>query len=309
MRESSSGASAARLPRRRGLAVAAGLGAWLVACGGGAPLSPSAASVAPSTIGTTGNATTLVNHSPMLQLKTRPRPDTSGPVWTISGVAPFEPSFNLCTSDDPDQVFLPDGSQAPGSDSLNWQFNFGEPANYVIAPDGTPTPDPAFSLDGHSFRPDFDHYCRTTHVYETPGTYVATVSVTDEHQEDQSRGVSALARQTQRVLVIVLSPEASPSGPCVPPNSTPFGDQCTDTTFAVAPNFSGSDLTYSATFDYFGCIASRGVVAMDALWSINPSTGVITVVNVGCSGAVAHVTATNACGSTSQSFELNTGCS
>jgi plastocyanin len=107
--------------------------------------------------------------------------------------------WNLCNSDDQD----------PG-DSLNWQFNFGDSGR------------PAFNADG-TFNPDFDHSCRTEHTYRE-GSYTATVSVTDKHLEDQSRNVSATARNSQllRVLAFVTPPPApSPTTPVTTPVNPP----------------------------------------------------------------------------------------
>jgi len=135
------------------------------------------------------------NLPPNFVLRTTPPADPSGgPFPTISGEAPLAVRFNLCRSDDPDP-----------EDSLNYQFSFGDSGRPAFNPDGT-------------FAPDFDHFCRVEHVYERPGTYTATVSVTDKHLEDQGQQVVAFARRTQSLTIVVVpagltqpQPHPSPS--------------------------------------------------------------------------------------------------
>ena len=139
------------------------------------------------------------NLPPNLVLRTTPPADPStSPFPTIFGEAPLAVRFNLCRSDDPDP-----------EDSLNYQFSFGDSGRPAFNPDGT-------------FAPDFDHFCRTEHVYGTPGTYTATVSVTDKHLEDQSREVVAFARRTQSLTIVVVpAGSIQPSGPHPGPSSSP----------------------------------------------------------------------------------------
>jgi PKD domain-containing protein len=142
------------------------------------------------------------NLPPNFVLRTTPPADASTiPFPTISGEAPLAVRFNLCRSDDPDP-----------EDSLNYQFSFGDSGRPAFNPDGT-------------FAPDFDHFCRTEHLYGTPGTYTATVSVTDKHLEDQSRQVVAFARRTQSLTIVVVPPglvEPAPHpGPSPSPNPSP----------------------------------------------------------------------------------------
>jgi hypothetical protein len=134
--------------------------------------------------------------------------DKTGPVWIVSGVVPLSVTLNLCNTTDPTHVMGP-GDILQG-DELNWQFNFGDPPEYTIRWDGMPTPDPAFGPNG-LFRPDLDHVCRVTYIYREVATYVATVSVTDKHLEDQSNDVRALGRTTQRVKIEVLPEPPKPS--------------------------------------------------------------------------------------------------
>jgi hypothetical protein len=126
------------------------------------------------------------NSPPILVLKTTPRAQDAVPYPVISGVAPLTVKFNLCESSDPEQNL----EDPEAGDTLNHQFHFGD--------DGTEP----FDEDG-SFNPDFDHFCRTEHTYEEAGSYLATVSVTDKHLEDQSREVSAQARVTRQVAIEV----------------------------------------------------------------------------------------------------------
>ena len=137
-----------------GTAMALGL-ALLVACGRETPTAPTAA---PRGSGAGGGTATALNATPNLNLKTKPVADRTGEIPTITGLAPLSVRFNLCTSDDADQVLDPNGRELPNGDSLNWQFNFGDPNRYAIGPMGIPSPDPAFDPITGAFRPDFDHF-------------------------------------------------------------------------------------------------------------------------------------------------------
>jgi plastocyanin len=138
------------------------------------------------------------NLPPNFVLRTTPPADPStGPFPTISGEAPLAVRFNLCRSDDPDP-----------EDSLNYQFSFGDSGRPAFNPDGT-------------FAPDFDHFCRTDHVYERPGTYTATVSVTDKHLEDQGQQVVAFARRTRSLTIVVVPPGLTRPHPHPSPSSSP----------------------------------------------------------------------------------------
>jgi hypothetical protein len=143
-----------------------------------------------------------VNRSPVMNLKTTPEADdTTTPYPTILGSDPLTVKFNLCQSTDPDQNL----EHPELGDRLNWQFNFG---------DGPPP----FDADG-SFHPDYEHFCRVEHTYGV-GRYIATVSVTDRHLNDQSSGgVRALARVSKTLSIVVLGP-----APAAPLPSCPFTD-------------------------------------------------------------------------------------
>lgn len=118
-------------------------------------------------------------------LRTRPPAAPGSPYPVISGRAPLEVTFNLCQSDDPDE-----SEDAPEEgDTVNWQFHFGD--------DGTEP----FDADG-SFNANSARVCRTSHTY-TEGSYVATVSVTDKHLEDQGRDVTGMARVVEQVAIEV----------------------------------------------------------------------------------------------------------
>jgi len=286
-----------RTPRAAaGVALAAFV---MAACTGDTPTAPREVAQA----GRPGaGSVTAQNAAPNLNLKTKPVADRTGTIPTITGLAPLSVRFNLCPSDDADQVLGPDGRELPSGDSLNWQFNFGDPNRYAIGPTGVPSPDPAFDPITGAFRPDFDHFCRVDHVYEDEGTYIATVSVTDKHQDDQDAG--ALARRTERVKVVVLGES---SGECVSPA---FSGSISDTgsssgSFSAAPFFTGSDLVFSLSTEC-GQDTSRGVTASSIpdFIEINSSTGEVTF--SGCFNRC--VVATNACGSaTSNDFDTCAG--
>jgi hypothetical protein len=133
---------------------------------------------------------TLDNASPVLTLHTHP-PAVNGKVWTTGLV-----TFNLCDSTDPDQN--PDHPEL--GDTLNWQFHFGDSGTPAFNPDGT-------------FNADVGHVCRTEHTY-VEGRYTATVTVTDQHLEDQGHDVSSLARTTQTITVIASSEPPPVAGGC-----------------------------------------------------------------------------------------------
>jgi hypothetical protein len=170
-------------------------------CSGGAPTAPRhvPASAADSAAGAPLAAGQNLPPTPVL--RTTPPINASTGVPTVSGDAPLTVKFNLCRSEDPDE-----------GDSLNYQFHFGDSGR------------PAFDDDG-AFDPDFDHFCRTEHVYERPGEYTATVSVTDRHLDDQGYQVVALARRTQSVTIVAAVPQPptpKPEGTPVPsPEPTP----------------------------------------------------------------------------------------
>jgi len=174
-----------------------------VACSPETPAVPSRLSSQPTAAG--GVTAMSQNSPPNLVWKTQPEADTSTVPPTVTGQAPLEVKFNLCNSDDPD-MFLPDGSPNPAGDSINWQFNFGDNGAPPVSPDGT-------------FSPDFEHFCRVQHTYGE-GTFIATLSVTDKHLEDQSHNVTAMARRSQLVKIVALSHSA----PVPTPTPLPYCD-------------------------------------------------------------------------------------
>jgi len=117
-------------------------------------------------------AVTGQNRGPHMDLRTTPPAVPGNPYPVISGPAPLTVRFNLCNSSDPD-----------AEDSLNYQFHFGD-GNLI------------------SEGPDFARSCRVEHTYEREGTYVATVSVTDKHLEDQD-DFDSLARDTKKLTIVV----------------------------------------------------------------------------------------------------------
>jgi hypothetical protein len=168
---------------------------------GGTPTVPRRLEDADGRIPTASEATGRLvarNLPPNFVLRTTPPADPStSPFPTITGEAPLLVRFNLCRSDDPDE-----------GDSLNYQFSFGDSGRPPFNPDGT-------------FAPDFDHFCRTEHVYEALGTYTATVSLTDKHLEDQSQQVVSLARRTQSLTIVVVPPRPPGQGGGPPPAPGP----------------------------------------------------------------------------------------
>jgi hypothetical protein len=173
--------------------------------GGGSPAQPN-----PAQSNATSGSVRATNTAPSLVLRTVPPMNTTtSPYPTVQGVVPLAVRFNLCPSGDPDT-----------SDSLNWQFNFGD----------TDSKTPAFLPNG-AFNPDFEQFCRVDHTYNSAGSYTATLSVTDKHQEDQSRGVSALARTTQFITINAFAIAPPPPGaPTI--QASILGNGCTPWTIS-----------------------------------------------------------------------------
>jgi plastocyanin len=160
-------------------------------CSGGGPAAPRHVA-RPATDSAAGRTVAVgQNLPPIPVLRTTPPINASTGVATVSGDAPLSVKFNLCRSEDLDEA-----------DTLNYQFHFGDSGR------------PAFD-DAGAFVPDFDHFCRTEHVYERPGDYTATVSVTDKHLDDQGHEVVAFARRTLSVTIVVAVPQ--------PPTPKPDG--------------------------------------------------------------------------------------
>ena len=102
------------------------------------------------------------------------------------------------------------------------------------------------------------------------------------------------------VVLATLDQQAAQPTCSGPPTSTPIDNLIVSTgsfTIPTASHFSGSNLTFSAT----GLPAVPGQATSA---SINPSTGVISVTGYVSTSNTITVTATNNCGSTSQSFAL-----
>ena len=168
---------------RLGLGSVAVLQIFVLSCGGENPVAPQLtppANGGPTMAATSSGGVSAQNEPPRIVLRTTPSvdPERGG----VYGAPPLNVTFNVCRSDDPDP-----------QDTLNYQFNFGDSGR------------PAFNRDG-TFNADFDHFCRVEHTYRSPGTYTATVSVTDKHLEDQGRDVAGLARRTETVTIVVARP-------------------------------------------------------------------------------------------------------
>jgi hypothetical protein len=221
-------------PNRRPAAGWLGVGMAALAfgqmsCGGASPTGPTSGSLSTMAAGddslasgfaaTSDSASavpvvTAQNATPNLVLRTQPPATPGNPYSLITGKAPLEVKFNLCKSDDPDQP----GDSGEDGDSLNWQFHFGDDGSEPFNPDG-------------SFNANFARVCRTSHTY-AEGSYIATVSVTDKHLEDQGRDVSGLARVVEQVAIVV-----SGSGG----TSTSFKDASSLTTlFATNNSYAGN---------------------------------------------------------------------
>jgi len=178
-----------------------------MSCGGSSPTGPtpgalstivggddaSAGSFSAVDSASAGPLVTAQNATPNLVLRTQPPAAPGNPYALITGKAPLEVKFNLCKSDDPDQT----GDPEEEGDSLNWQFHFGDDGTEPFNPDG-------------SFNANFARVCRTSHTY-AEGSYIATVSVTDKHLEDQGRDVSGLARVVEQVAIVVSGSGGSSS--------------------------------------------------------------------------------------------------
>jgi hypothetical protein len=80
---------------------------------------------------------------------------------------------------------------------LKWQFHFGDSGTAAFNDDGT-------------FNAEIGHVCHVEHTYQYAGSYVATVSVTDQHLEDQAHEVAALARDTMQLTIRVAHREPRP---------------------------------------------------------------------------------------------------
>lgn len=199
---------------RLGFVSVAVLQIFLLSCGGENPVAPRLAptvDVGPAVAATTSGGVSAQNDPPTIVLRTTPPVDPER--GAVSGPPPLTVLFNVCRSSDPDQ-----------GDTLNYQFHFGDSGR------------PAFNPDG-SFNADFDHFCRAEHTYRSPGTYTATVSVTDKHLEDQARDVSGLARRTDTVTIVVSRPargtltiaKAGPGTGTVTGNGISCGATCSAT--------------------------------------------------------------------------------
>jgi len=223
------------------------VGAAHLGCGRGGPLptgGTESAELLRAMDGPVG-AFQTANSPPTLELRTQPPWAPADPLPIVSGRAPLEVRFNLCRSSDPDQA--PDPTSSEG-DSLNWQFHFGDDGSSPWNPDGT-------------FHANVGHMCRTSHTYDSPGKYTATVSVTDKHLEDQGGDVARLARVTQQLTIDVGRADAGPSGGggatfcsspglAIPDNGGPPG--VSDTLSASGRRLSDLNVSIVATHTFVG---------------------------------------------------------
>jgi len=189
----------------------------LACSGGGSPTDPGSVVDTPSanrsgvTIGTATQDAS--NTRPVLVLRTEPPlSDTAGSSGRrfVAGAATLQEGredeglllpvrFKLCASKDSDE-----------GDSLNWQYHWGD--------DGTdPFPPPA-THPSPTFNSNFAGECRATHDY-TVGTWTATLSVTDKHQDDNE--VVGLKRDTIQVDIIALDVSSGNSTSRISPVVSP----------------------------------------------------------------------------------------
>jgi hypothetical protein len=137
--------------------------------------------------------------------------------------------------------------------------------------------------------------CLLKHTYPRPGRYAVKVTL-------DNRAGTTVTRSFFLSSVDVAT--------CVPPSSSTVPDLifCGAGTYNVSPYFSGSGLNYSVTT--VPCALSSGDVsasiAVACVMGFNDPTVGILSFNASCFLTCRQVTATNACGTTSQRFRL--GC-
>jgi hypothetical protein len=137
--------------------------------------------------------------------------------------------------------------------------------------------------------------CKLKHVYPRAGRYAVKVTL-------DNRAGTTVTRSFFLSSVDLAT--------CVPPSSSTVPDLivCGAGTYNVSPYFSGSGLNYSVTT--VPCVLSSGDVsasiAVACVMGFNDPTVGILSFNASCFLTCRQVTATNACGTTSQRFRL--GC-
>ena len=235
------------------------LGSTQVTCGR-SPGAPTPGSLSTTAATTTGagrpGGVSALNDPPKMVLRTTPAAVPGDPYPVVSVGDPFTVKFNLCGSSDPDE-----NEQNPElGDSLNWQFHFGDSGTEAFNPDGT-------------FNADSSRFCRAEHSYAA-GTYVATVSVTDKHLEDQGNEAAGLARVTQRLTIAVSASggdQGPGGGPTVPGSLT--------TLFAQNNQFAGNtfDLQASVPVQLTGfdinLAAAAGTHTVAVYWRLGTANG------------------------------------
>jgi hypothetical protein len=235
------------------------LGLVQVACESASPTAPTAGALSTTGAlddGSRGAVTGLndQNSPPALVFKTTPPAVPGNPHPVVSGDAPLTVKFNLCGSSDPEQ----DPEDPSEGDTLNWQFHFGDSGTDAFNPDGT-------------FNADFARSCRTEHTYSA-GRYVATVSVTDKHLEDQGGEVAGQARMTQRLTIVARGSGSSPGQVLNTPGSI-------TTLFASNNQFAGNtfDLQASVPLRITGfdvhLVAAGGTHTVAVYWRPGTANG------------------------------------
>jgi len=176
-----------------------------------------------------------------------------------------------------------------------WAFDCGVFGSYTDGKKGVPNVTTVGIQLGFSFGPKSTKCCRSFEENKV-----------DQCYSDRFCDLAGWVKQPAVYLPVVL---ATPDQQLVqatqptcsgPPTSTPIDNLFVSTgsfTIPTASHFSGPNLTFSATG--LPMVPGQATSA-----SINPTTGVISVTGYASTSNTITVTATNDCGQTSQTFDL-----
>lgn len=170
-------------------------------------------------------------------------------------------------------------------DFLKWGLDCGVYVNYTNGRRGVPNALVGGLQLGFTFGSDSKRCCRSAPSQQTP-------SFTNRCQTDAFCSLSTWAASPAIYMPMVLAIKDQQS--CQAPTSTAIPNQTVSTnfSFATAPYFTSlTPLTFSAS-------------GLPATAAINPSSGIISGLGVASGTYTVTVTASNACGSTSQTFTL-----